>query len=476
MGDELEWPLRGWEAVEAEAVVRYASCAGSTRRSIRLCTSREASELSAAQRARAAWLWSRRRGVVAGLSAAAILGTKWIEPGLPAELIHTNRRTPPMLTVHTDGLAHGETQRVDGMLVTTRRAHSLRYRQAPRTRRGRSACRRAHERHRRQGQRYRVRRRAHPGVRGLTQLRRTLDLVDGGAESPYESLTRLLFVRAGFPRPQTQIPVFDEYGVLVAVIDMGWRDYLVGVDFDGAHHWTDPRQRRRDAERYTRLTRTWLDRFPGDEQHGAPRAGGAPQPRRRRAHRARMPQDLVTVQIRTRRQRVAYERAQSAAGQKNSQAQLAWPSRTSSERHRAVDLLDGDGHQQVIAPGAVDFEIAPQQALLAEPRLRQARHGSRRSPAARSPRVDAASPGRTRGPCRAPAPRSPPRRRCATWPPSSRSTPTAAPRGSRCRSSAGRRTHRRPRSRTAASAPCGPPTASPSTPPATAKSHAAHPN
>jgi hypothetical protein len=101
---------------------------------------------------------------------------------------------------------------------------------------------------------------AHPGVRGLTQLRRTLDLVDGGAESPYESLTRLLFVRAGFPRPETQIPVFDDLGVLVAVIDMGWRDYLVGVDFDGAHHWTNPRQRRRDAERYTRLPELgWTD-------------------------------------------------------------------------------------------------------------------------------------------------------------------------------------------------------------------------
>ena len=38
----------------------------------------------------------------------------------------------------------------------------------------------------------------HPGVRGLRQLRQTLDLVDGGAESPYESLTRLLLVEAGF--------------------------------------------------------------------------------------------------------------------------------------------------------------------------------------------------------------------------------------------------------------------------------------
>ena len=93
----------------------------------------------------------------------------------------------------------------------------------------------------------------HPGVRGMAQLRSTLDLVDGGAESPWESATRLLFVQAGFPRPETQIPVFDAYGVLVAIIDMGWRQYLVGVDFEGAHHWTNARQRHWDVERYTRL-------------------------------------------------------------------------------------------------------------------------------------------------------------------------------------------------------------------------------
>jgi hypothetical protein len=36
-------------------------------------------ELSATDRAQAAWLWSRRDGVIAGLSASAILGAKWID-------------------------------------------------------------------------------------------------------------------------------------------------------------------------------------------------------------------------------------------------------------------------------------------------------------------------------------------------------------------------------------------------------------
>ena len=129
----------------------------------------------------------------------------------------------------------------------------------------------------------------HPGVRGLTQLRQTLKLVDGGAESPYESLTRLLLVRAGFPPPETQIPVLDEYGVVIAVIDMGRREYLVGVDFEGAHHWTDPKH-----ALGVRLTRLPAGRQQGDERHGAQRAAGHSQPRRRCAHRPRMPEDVVT--------------------------------------------------------------------------------------------------------------------------------------------------------------------------------------
>jgi hypothetical protein len=79
----------------------------------------------------------------------------------------------------------------------------------------------------------------HPGVRGLSSLRRTLDFVDGGAESPYESLTRLTLIRAGLPAPETQLRVDDESGFPVAYLDMGWRERRLGVEFDGAQHWTD---------------------------------------------------------------------------------------------------------------------------------------------------------------------------------------------------------------------------------------------
>ncbi|VBA32513.1 hypothetical protein LAUMK35_05263 [Mycobacterium pseudokansasii] len=43
----------------------------------------------------------------------------------------------------------------------------------------------------------------HPGARGLVRLRRVLPLVDGGAESPQETRTRLVLIDAGLRRPQT---------------------------------------------------------------------------------------------------------------------------------------------------------------------------------------------------------------------------------------------------------------------------------
>ncbi len=230
-------------------------------------------DLSAIDRARAAWLWSGRRGVLAGLSASAVLGAKWIDGDAPAELVHTNRRPPPGVVVHTDGLAGDEKQQELGLPVTTpaRTAFDL----------GRrldvtSAVQRVDAlmqatdlkvddvdaviaRHR--------------GARGLAQLRRVLALVDGGSESPYESLTRLLLVHNGFPRPDTQVRVCDEHGFVVARLDMGWPEWRVGVDFDGAHHWTDPKQRSKDVERYARLPELgWIDiRLTSSMLHNTPR-------------------------------------------------------------------------------------------------------------------------------------------------------------------------------------------------------------
>ncbi len=48
------------------------------------------SQVTATVRAKGAWLWSDRKGVVGGLSASALFGTRWIDADAPAELFRVN--------------------------------------------------------------------------------------------------------------------------------------------------------------------------------------------------------------------------------------------------------------------------------------------------------------------------------------------------------------------------------------------------
>lgn len=247
-----DWPFRGAEAVASGALSERQLATFYTAVYPGVYVPRWV-ELSPIQRARAAWLWSRRAGILTGLSASALLGARWIEPTNPAELVHSNRRAPAMLTVHTDALASGETRVLDGMQVTTpaRTAFDL-GRRLPVT----AAVQRMDALMNATGLAVgdiECVMDVHPGVRGRKTLRRALTLVDAGAQSPYETLTRLILVRAGLPAPQTQLPVCDEHGLVVAYVDMGWRDLRVAVEYDGAQHWTDPKQRRRDIERLADL-------------------------------------------------------------------------------------------------------------------------------------------------------------------------------------------------------------------------------
>ena len=81
------------------------------------------------------------------------------------------------------------------------------------------------------------------GYRGVVQARELVPLADARSESPQESRTRLRCVDAGFPLPEPQIEVFDALGQFVARLDMGWRERLRAVEFDGddAHGSADQR-------------------------------------------------------------------------------------------------------------------------------------------------------------------------------------------------------------------------------------------
>jgi very-short-patch-repair endonuclease len=84
-------------------------------------------------------------------------------------------------------------------------------------------------------------------------------MMDAGSQSPKETWLRLLLIRAGFPRPQTQIPLF-EYGVPVAHLDMGWRSIRVAAEYDGDQHRTDRAVYVKDMRRAELIDRLgWLN-------------------------------------------------------------------------------------------------------------------------------------------------------------------------------------------------------------------------
>ncbi|MCV7280411.1 hypothetical protein H7J88_12205 [Mycolicibacterium flavescens] len=216
-------------------------------------------ELTAELRARAAWLWSGRHATLAGMSAAALYGSKWIRPQLPAELIRPEACAVDGILIHRAKLRDDEVGAVGGMPVTTPARTAFDIGRRPGLERAIvrvDALANATGLKAVEVERLAETRR---GARGIVQLRRVVDLMDGGAESTQETRTRLLLIAAGFPRPRTQILVVDEYGLLVGRVDMGWDEFKVGVEYDGPQHWDDPDQHARDIDRLAGLAAAgWL--------------------------------------------------------------------------------------------------------------------------------------------------------------------------------------------------------------------------
>lgn len=213
------------------------------------------------QRTAAAWLWSGRRGVVAGAAAAALHGTKWVDDDVPVELVHANPRAPAGVITRRETLCDDEVQmlagRDDGMLVTVpeRTAFDIGRRGPlrPAVARLDALVRATHL----DVDNVAVLALRHPRLRGLRQLERALGLVDLGAESPRETYLRLLLTDVGLPPEQTQIPV--PTADVTYYLDMGWPDVMVAAEYDGEHHQVDSRQWRKDIIRLETLARMgWI--------------------------------------------------------------------------------------------------------------------------------------------------------------------------------------------------------------------------
>ena len=247
MGQEPQ-PFVGSEAVASNALNRYE-----LRRYHRAIMPNvyldKRMEPSLKQRTIAAWLWSRREAVISGLAASALHGAKWIDDDSPIELIWRNARAPRRVITRADRLFEEEVQRLDGLAVTTpeRTAFDI-------GRRSRIDDAVAYLDALAQATHFKVPvveelAERHRHTRGLRQLETVLGLVDAGAASPRETQLRLLLIRAGYPRPETQIPVLSPDGLRQYYLDMGWGELMLAVEYDGDHHRTDRARSAYEIER-----------------------------------------------------------------------------------------------------------------------------------------------------------------------------------------------------------------------------------
>jgi hypothetical protein len=206
-------------------------------------------ELTLRDRATAGWLWSHQQGVIAGLTASALHGARWVEDSRPIELVWSNARPARGLRTYDMRLRADEYGLLDGLPVTTpaRTAFDI-------GRRGRLDDAIAHLDALGNATGFKAEHvyeiaRTHRGVRGLRQLETALDLFDAGAASPKETWLRLLVIRAGFPRPSIQIPVLSPDRRRQYYLDMGWEALMFAVEYDGEQHRVDPIRYAYDIER-----------------------------------------------------------------------------------------------------------------------------------------------------------------------------------------------------------------------------------
>jgi hypothetical protein len=69
------------------------------------------------------------------------------------------------------------------------------------------------------------------GRRGIQRARLVIELAEWGPQSAWETWVRYELLRAGLPRPATQMPVETDAGLFHT--DLGYEQWALGIEFDG---------------------------------------------------------------------------------------------------------------------------------------------------------------------------------------------------------------------------------------------------
>lgn len=211
-------------------------------------------DLNSYQKIRAAWLWAGPDSVLCGGAAAYLLGEQYFGEEMVDDKVQLWRpgwRSPPIGIAARRWRIAPEHVGYAGMSVTTpaRTAIDL-ARQFGSDVRAIAAmdsmCRTGH------ASQDSIAETAF-GMAGQTGVRRVLGLlplVDPKSESPKETELRIQMADAGLPRFESQVEVFDEFGALVSRLDLGNREWKVGLQYDGEGHL---QRERRDQDSMTMM-------------------------------------------------------------------------------------------------------------------------------------------------------------------------------------------------------------------------------
>jgi very-short-patch-repair endonuclease len=90
------------------------------------------------------------------------------------------------------------------------------------------------------------------GLRGVRRVGQLVPCADGRAESPMESRMRWRFLEAALPTPDLQVEIRSDRRC--HRLDVGWREYRLGAEFDGLEAHMTRRQLDADRDRHNWLT------------------------------------------------------------------------------------------------------------------------------------------------------------------------------------------------------------------------------